>query len=193
MKTVIVLANPNKKSFNHEIANVIIKNLKANNKDYELWDLYAEKFDPVITQEEIESFGFGTFEKSPYKDKILTLRDETDKLIVIYPLYFIDFPAILKGFFDRVFVGTIINNEDKPFEWKSVIDIDKTYIIQTSLSREWSLGKSIAKAEYDKMKKTILDRFGLFNTEVILYDHLSNSSIEDRIKFLEKVSTKVSG
>ena len=51
MKISIILAHPDKKSFNHAIAATAIETLKQNGHKVFFHDLYEEKFDPILQAE----------------------------------------------------------------------------------------------------------------------------------------------
>lgn len=53
MKISVIIAHPNKKSFNHAIAKVIVDTL--NKKEHKVYfhDLYEEEFDPLLLEDEI--------------------------------------------------------------------------------------------------------------------------------------------
>ena len=53
MKILVVLAHPNKNSFNHAIAETILKTLHDNHHEVIFHDLYSEKVDPVLPAEEL--------------------------------------------------------------------------------------------------------------------------------------------
>ena len=53
MKISVILGHPDKKSFNHAIAGVVMKTLRDNNHDVVFHDLYEEKFPPVLSSQEI--------------------------------------------------------------------------------------------------------------------------------------------
>ena len=66
-------------------------------------DLYAECFDPVLTEQERVQYHDTKLNRAPiatYADRVLA----ADALILVYPVWNEGFPAILKGFFDRVFI-----------------------------------------------------------------------------------------
>jgi NAD(P)H dehydrogenase (quinone) len=98
MTASIILAHPYDKSFNHAIFNKIINTLKDNNIYTYSHDLYKEKYNPVLTKEELG--------KKPTKDK--KVREytkellESELLIFIHPNWWGQPPAILKGYIDRV-------------------------------------------------------------------------------------------
>jgi len=53
MKISVILAHPDKKSFNYAIAEVAVKTLNANGYEVRFHDLYREKFPPIILSREI--------------------------------------------------------------------------------------------------------------------------------------------
>lgn len=51
----IVYANPNPQSFNHSILNNITTVLTENGRDYNVIDLYADGFNPVLSESDMEN------------------------------------------------------------------------------------------------------------------------------------------
>ncbi|MBN1181483.1 MAG: NAD(P)H-dependent oxidoreductase [Bacteroidales bacterium] len=98
MNLLIILAHPDKNSFNHAIAKTCIKKLNANGHKALYHDLYDEGFDPVIIKEEIPRNGV--------VDKIILRHCEDlvlcDGIIIIHPNWWGQPPAIMKGWIDRV-------------------------------------------------------------------------------------------
>ena len=98
MKISVILAHPNKKSFNHAIADAVIGQLKQNGHEILFHDLYAEKFDPILSTEEFPK-------DAPLPPEIEThCREisEAEGIIIIHPNWWGQPPAILKGWIDRV-------------------------------------------------------------------------------------------
>lgn len=101
MKYLIFYAHPNPQSFNHAIREKIEGALQAANCEYTVRDLYEMRFDPALQAAEI-AMGWD----SPVPDDIKQEQDRiraSDVLIFIYPIWWSDMPAMLKGYFDRVF------------------------------------------------------------------------------------------
>jgi NAD(P)H dehydrogenase (quinone) len=71
--------------------------LKGAFKDFELIDLYSDRFDPVLrlTRE--------SDEKNALVERYRTLVDKADCLVFIFPVWWQNMPAMLKGFMDIVF------------------------------------------------------------------------------------------
>jgi NAD(P)H dehydrogenase (quinone) len=101
MKHLIVYAHPNPKSFNHAILNAVEKTLKAAGREYEVRDLNAMKFNPVLDRRDLE-LGSGGKAAKEIEGEQRRIR-EADVLIFIYPIWWFGMPAILKGYIERVF------------------------------------------------------------------------------------------
>ena len=98
MKILVILAHPREGSFNHAIANSSIKTLEDNGYEVVLHDLYAENFDPMLTDEEIPK----NAEIDPLKEKHCQEFSCVNGIIIVHPNLWGMPPAILKGWIDRV-------------------------------------------------------------------------------------------
>lgn len=98
MKISIILAHPDKRSFNHAIADVTLQKLQENGHDVIFHDLYREKFDPILFSEEIPKDA----ELDHPIEKHCKEISEADGIIIIHPNWWGQPPAILKGYIDRV-------------------------------------------------------------------------------------------
>jgi NAD(P)H dehydrogenase (quinone) len=98
MKISVILAHPDKNSFNYAIAEAAVKALREDGHEVAYHDLYREKFPPVIPTEEIPRRA-----KLP---KIIAKHceeiAEAQGIIVVHPNWWGQPPAILKGWIDRI-------------------------------------------------------------------------------------------
>ncbi len=101
MKVLMVLAHPYQKSFNYAIKDAMLAGFAKGGHEVRLRDLYVEGFDPVLGSEELAALQAGRI--SPEIEKEQALVNWADALVFIYPLWWYDRPAILKGWCDRVF------------------------------------------------------------------------------------------
>jgi NAD(P)H dehydrogenase (quinone) len=98
--TLVIYSHPLDKGHNATILGDVLTELKERKEKYELINLYKEKFNPVLSTEEMNTRGKAiSKEIRKYQDKIA----KADRLIFIYPIWWNAPPAILKGFIDRVF------------------------------------------------------------------------------------------
>lgn len=103
-KLLIIYTHPNHEGNHGYLLKEIEEELnKRNFKDYKIIDLYKEKYNPVLKDEEL--YSMNKRELSEENQKYQKLIKEANKLIFIYPTWWQNLPAILKGFIDRVFVG----------------------------------------------------------------------------------------
>ncbi len=92
------MGHPNKNSFNHSIAEVVIRTLKINGHKIFYHDLYDEKFDPILPYKEIHNDCAIDQALKRHCDEIC----DADGIIIIHPNWWGQPPAILKGWVDRV-------------------------------------------------------------------------------------------
>lgn len=100
---LVVLAHPLRASFAAALARTVVETLEARGHSADLLDLYAEDFDPRLTAAERESYMTGKFDASAIAPLANRLK-AADGLILVFPQWWFNLPAILKGFIDRVFV-----------------------------------------------------------------------------------------
>jgi putative NADPH-quinone reductase len=69
----------------------------------DLCDLYAEGFDPVLSAAERRGYHDLPANRAPVESYIRRV-EQAEALVLSYPTWSFGLPAILKGFFDRVFI-----------------------------------------------------------------------------------------
>ena len=103
MNILVLYAHPVETSFNAGLHRMIVERLTAAGHTVDDCDLYAEDFDPRLTRQERLDYHNprGSADPTaPYVERLL----RADALVLSYPVWNYGFPAILKGFFDRVFL-----------------------------------------------------------------------------------------
>lgn len=106
-KILLVQAHPCSDSFSAAIADAVVTGAKEGGHAIRRRSLYQEKYQPVITAKERTSY-FDTVKGA------LRLNSDTkshladlywcDSLVLVYPTWWFNMPAMLKGYFDRTFV-----------------------------------------------------------------------------------------
>jgi NAD(P)H dehydrogenase (quinone) len=103
LRVFILYANPVALSFGAALRKQAIGALRSRGHEIDDCDLYAESFDPVMREQERMQYHDVELNRAPiapYADRLLA----AEALVLIYPVWNEGFPAILKGFFDRVFI-----------------------------------------------------------------------------------------
>ena len=94
----IILAHPNHNSFNHAIAETAVFQVNRNGHNAVFHDLYAERFDSILPENELPSDTLLPPEIEKHCSEIKT----ADGIIIVHPNWWGQPPAILKGWVDRV-------------------------------------------------------------------------------------------
>jgi NAD(P)H dehydrogenase (quinone) len=103
MRVLVVYAHPLETSFNAALHAQVLATLNTRGHEVDDCDLYAESFDPLLTREDIIVYSdihANRHRVASYVDRLLA----ANALVLIYPVWNEGFPAILKGFLDRVFL-----------------------------------------------------------------------------------------
>lgn len=106
MRNLLVISHPDPNSLTHAIADAVADGLRASDPlaGIEIADLAAEGFDPRETARDL---AVHLQTATPADDVIAeqTRIDRADRLVLVYPVYWWSFPALLKGWIDRVFTN----------------------------------------------------------------------------------------
>tara|TARA_R110002110_G_scaffold85816_2_gene223476 strand:- start:60276 stop:60905 length:630 start_codon:yes stop_codon:yes gene_type:complete len=109
---LVLYAHPVEDSFHASLHRTVVDTLRDGGHVVDDCDLYAEDFSPVLTREErLDYHDLEANQKNvkPYVDRLLA----ADALVVVHPVWIYGFPAILKGFFDRVLIpGVMFDHVD---------------------------------------------------------------------------------
>ncbi|MEH0155410.1 NAD(P)H-dependent oxidoreductase [Limibacter armeniacum] len=188
MKTTIVLAHPWHGSFNKSIFDTITQKLQAKSKDFQVIDLNKDNFDPVLREEDLALYSKGkTTDKQVLQYQ--EMLKNTDELVFIFPIWWYDVPAILKGFIDKVMLKDFSYVETSTGLKGLLTHIRKTKVITTSEYPTWYLklllGNPIQRIFINKTLKGI----GLKKVMWLNNDYTTTGKRELKTKFLNKVAT----
>ena len=111
MRILIVLAHPLEDSFAAGVAAAAQQALEAKGHTVDLLDLYREDFDPRLSRLERGGYFDIPYDVSDVSGIVERLQG-ADGLILVFPQWWFNFPAILKGFFDRAFAPGIAFSHD---------------------------------------------------------------------------------
>ncbi len=101
MRHLVIAAHPNTKSFNHAVVAAYTSALIARKHRVECRDLYAANFNPVLSARDLAAVGQGKASKDIREEQAAIRRAHV--VTLISPLWWSGFPAMLKGYLDRVF------------------------------------------------------------------------------------------
>ncbi|QRM43395.1 NAD(P)H-dependent oxidoreductase [Rhizobium sp. BG4] len=111
MRILLVLAHPLRDSFAASVAAEAQATLASGGHTVDLLDLYEEDFDPRLSRSERGGYFDDPYDTSAVAGLVERLK-AADGLILVFPQWWFNFPAVLKGFFDRVFVPGVAFTHD---------------------------------------------------------------------------------
>lgn len=103
MRAFVLFAHPVPESFSSSLHASVIETLAARGWEIDDCDLNAEGFSPVLTTEERRNYHEEDINTGPVAEYVDRLQ-AAEALILVFPVWNFGYPAILKGFFDRVFL-----------------------------------------------------------------------------------------
>ena len=109
MRVLVLFAHPVETSFAAGLHTTVVETLRACGHAVDDCDLNAEGFDPVMTREDRVAYYDTAVNRrgvAPYVERLL----KADALVFSFPVWNMGFPAILKGFVDRVFLPGVSFN-----------------------------------------------------------------------------------
>ena len=190
MKVLIILGHPDKKSFNHAIAQNCIAELESSGHRVFFHDLYVEKFNPVLQFDESEGFT---------KDENIKMHHDNlincDGIIIIHPNWWGQTPAIVKGWIDRVLLQGVaydfVQNDTGEYSLQGLLNNKIALIFNTSNTIEDGEKKLFNDPLELIWINQVFKLCGIDRVERINFGVIKESQNEQRLQWLTEVRLKV--
>lgn len=187
MKTVIVYAHPWDKSYNFFILQSLVEGLGQSGHDIDLIDLYKEGFNPVLGKEELSLYSQGKF-ADPRIGEYQKRLEQAEHLFFVFPVWWYDVPAILKGFLDRVLLKNWAYEYSPAGLPKGKLAfIKNATVITTMKSPGWYYRLMYGNSIKNSFIKGTLKFCGIKKIKWIKIGNIENIGSQKRISQLEKI------
>jgi NAD(P)H dehydrogenase (quinone) len=120
MRVHYIYCHPLAESFHHAIRETSVAALKSAGHEVDLLDLYAEKFDPVLSAEGRRDYHDTSRNQQGLESYVARLR-AAEALVVQFPTWCFGFPAMLKGYFDRLYMPGVAFDISNPADVKPML------------------------------------------------------------------------
>ena len=120
MRVLVVYAHPAPSSFVGALHRRIVEIVSERGHEVDELDLYAEKFDPVMSRHTYDCYLDTVANRegvAPYVERLLA----AGALILVYPVWHDGLPAILKGYIDRVFLPGVAFEIDEKGVFRPIL------------------------------------------------------------------------
>ena len=191
VNALVVYTHPRTDGFTAAVRDQVLATLQAGGHHTTLLDLYAENFDPRLTAEE-HRLHRAPPEAKPQIAAHVALVRACDTLVLVYPTWWGALPAMLKGWFERVWVHGVaaeVHDDGRPPS-PLLTNIRRIIVVTTHGSPKWlnavqgESGKRFAKRS---LRASVHRRCRVH--WIALYG-VDRSNVQQRARFLQRVSQR---
>lgn len=186
MRVLVLFAHPVETSYNAALHAAVVEELRAAGHQVDDCDLYAEGFEPVMTRAEridYQEIGPNRQNVERHVERLLA----AEALVVVHPVWNFGYPAILKGYFDRVFLpGVSFHMVDRKAT-PGLHNIRKCAFVCTyggGRLRAWLMGDPPRRMAKRTMRVTIHPRG---RVSYLAHYDINRSTPDSRARFLGRV------
>ncbi|WFB69384.1 NAD(P)H-dependent oxidoreductase [Chryseobacterium sp. WX] len=182
-KIAIINGHPNKDSFNFGVTEAY--RLEASEAGAEVREIVIRdlNFNPNL------QFGYQKrMELEPDLLKAWEIIQWADHLVWVHPVWWGGFPAIMKGFIDRLFLpGMAYKYRENSVWWDKLLKGKTAHIITTLDQPGWYYRLFFGRPSVNQLRKSILEYCGVKPVKVTYVGIIRNSKDEQRTQWLRKV------
>jgi NAD(P)H dehydrogenase (quinone) len=188
-RALVLFAHPCGESFSAALHRCVTETLNARGWDVDDCDLNAEGFSPVLTAEERRAYHDTAVNAAPVQSYV-DRAQRAEALVLVFPVWNFGYPAILKGFFDRVFLPGMSFRLENGLVQPNLTQIRKLAAVTTYGGTRWR-----AFLAGDPPKKSVT-RAVWYVTQaektryLALYD-MNRATDDDRSGFLRRVADEM--
>ena len=141
MRVLAVLAHPLPDSYAAAVHRTAVAALRAAGHDVTEADLYAQGFEPALTAAERGAYFDPGYDAAAVRPLVEQLR-AAEGLVLTFPHWWFDMPAILKGWFDRVWApGVAFRHDRDGGRIEPLLTGLRTVAVLTSFGSPWWLAE----------------------------------------------------
>ena len=187
MRVLYIYCHPLPESFHGALRETALAGLKSAGHEVDLLDLYEEGFNPVLSAEERRRYHDTQVNRQGLEEHVRRLH-EAEALVLQFPVWIFGFPAMLKGYFDRVFMPGVAFDISDPENVKPMLGHLKRVCGITTYGRPRWLAFMVGDPPR-KMVRRIMSGYTERRAKLdylALY-HMNVATEAQRVAFMEKV------
>lgn len=135
MRTLIVVAHPLTHSLCTRLAETVEATLEKSGHDVEILDLYKTQFPPALSGQERLSYYDSSVDPGNSLDAMHEQLRLAEALVLVFPTWWFSMPAILKGWFDRVWSPGVAFDHGTPI--RPLLTSLRVCLAVTTLGSPW--------------------------------------------------------
>jgi len=188
----VIHAHPLADSYNHALFRTVVETLELRGHQVIATDLYREGFDPLMTADERRTYLAADYDSSAVMSYAEILQ-RVDGIVFCFPQWWFGMPAVLKGYFDRVWVpGVAFEHDLAHGRLKPLLSNVKVFGVVTSYGSPWWIARLYAgdpgRKALLRALKPMCSRASSF---YLAHYAMDQSTTATRAAFLEKVKSRI--
>ncbi len=188
MKNILIInGHPDKESLCTELANSYKRGAESQKDSIcTLINLYDLDFDPILR--------YGYRQRTELEPDLLKAQEAilaADHLVFVYPTWWATFPALLKGFIDRVFLpGFAFKYRENSVLWDKLLKDKTARLIVTMDAPAWYYRLINKSPGHNAMKKGTLQFCGVKPVKITTFGPIKSSNDAKRQKWIKKAELR---
>ena len=178
-KFLVVFSHPKENSLAYAIREAVIKGLKKIRAEVRVQDLYKEKFNPLL-------YDIDENEKDQVTVKMKENIVWADGIVFIAPLWWASIPAMLKGYFDRIFTEHFAFQYNQAGIPVGLLKNKKAVLIGTCDTPPLLAKFSKTSLGFKSVIRGVLKLSGIKDSKFILFGSVTNSTEKQREKWIKR-------
>ena len=193
MRVLVIFAHPLGDSYAATLRDTVVAALEAGGHTVDLCNLYQEDFDPILSAQEWRDYENTSENTRAVSRQVERLR-QAEGIIFVFPSWWYGMPAILKGYFDRVWLPGVAFEFGPQAIRPLLMSIRMFGVVTTTGAPEWFtriyMGNPSRKVLMRGLARLVVapraERFWL-----ALYG-MENATDAKRTAFVEQVRKRIS-
>lgn len=197
MKTLIVYNHPHEGSFCSAIREAVENGLRNGGHEYRIIHLDQDGFDPVMREKDLKAFVMagrigeeGLEGIDPIILKYMKKLQWAEHIVMIFPIWWMTMPAMMKGFIDKViFPGIVYKMEDG--EMISMLSKLRQVTVITAMNTPQDIYKEVFGNSIEgSLIKGTFNKIGIHDIRWISLNMVKQSGDEKRWLWLDEIETE---
>ena len=191
MAILVVIGHPLERSLNHALAESYVQAARAAGTEVDIIDLAKEHFE-LSPQQSLSELRARDPEALKAKGEVIVSMVEkverAQHIVIFHPSWWGTYPAVFKGFIDRVFMSGVAFEYGEGNKWKRLWSGKTARIFTTMDSPTWFDRLWYRAPAAHSLKYPILWYVGIKTLGITKFPQVRSSSDAARTKWLTKVA-----
>lgn len=190
MRVLVLYAHPDPESYASALHRTVVEGLRRAGYEVDDCDLYAEGFEPVLSRDERRAYHDTASNRLKVAGYVERLQ-AAEALVLCFPVWNFGYPAILKGFLDRVFLPGVSFDLTDGKVVPALGNIRKLAAVTTYGATRWTaflMGNPPRRLVCRALRAVC---HPAVRTLYLAHYDMNRATAESRAAFLQKVAAKV--